>query len=73
MFKGWIRKVGGVWTPRVQAMTEDACWRELLSLTSEGRTVDKAVLPADQEPSQRGGMGCPRPVACRPQYRVREV
>jgi hypothetical protein len=58
MWRGWLRKGGAcAWLPVVQARSEDQCWRELLAIDTKGQTVDKAVLPADRRPSQRGGLG----------------
>lgn len=62
LFRGWVRKPGGRWTVAVQAGSERQCWRLLDEIKNEGKSIDKAVLPAGRTPSQRYGMGCPRDV-----------
>jgi hypothetical protein len=41
------------WAAVVQAGTEKQCWVLLDEIKSEGRGIDKCVLPAGRSPSRR--------------------
>jgi hypothetical protein len=53
-FSGWVRVPGGRWRRVVGAPTANLAWSALHALKAGGQHRDLMVLPAGQDPRQRG-------------------